>query len=167
MKVKVIFLLGLLVAFVCIPELHSNDVGKVIFCTSIDEKLNPVDIKSDFDTNQISVMFSAPSDKKFGVLELILSIYKEIDNGKEVLVHREKKEINPKWNVLILKDLPLPEVGTYIFSLTSTEGKEVSSGLVNIKNKNIDKDIPENNEIQGVSLEYLFDKYQKKADISE
>jgi hypothetical protein len=163
MKIKALVLVSLLTLLICASQLSADEVGKVIFCASVDDKLNPVDIKEEFDTNQITALFNAPSDKKFNSLELVLSIYKQIEEGKQELIHRETKSINPQWNVLVLQDIPLPDVGNYTFTLTSADGNEVSTGLVSIKTKTVDKVIPEENKIQGTTLEALFNKYQQKA----
>jgi hypothetical protein len=163
MKAKIIFLVSLFICLICSPALFADEVGEVVFCSTVDDKLTPVDIKTEFDTNQIAVLFSAPPSKKFGVMELILSIYRELDEGKEELIHREKKSINPQWNTLVLKSIPLPTIGKFKFALTSLEGNEISLGTVTIKTKDVDKKIPDDNAVQGITLEDLFNKYQSKS----
>ncbi|MDR1111613.1 MAG: hypothetical protein LBP92_13210 [Deltaproteobacteria bacterium] len=136
----------------------------VIFCKSFDNNFNPIDINTEFDTNQVSAAIRNAGDGQFKVMQMILSIYQNSDDSTQVLLHRENVDINPDWNVLYVTDIPLPNVGSYSFVVTSLEGQTFSSGTVVIKAKNVDKEMPENAKVEGATLKQLFEFYKEKAE---
>jgi hypothetical protein len=165
MKIKTAFLLTLLCALVTVQVAFGQEpeFGEVIFCDSIDEQFNPVGVNTEFDTNEISMLLQAKPNESFGALEAVLSLYKQMEDGKQTLLHRETTSINPDWNVLIIEDIPLPEIGTYVFALTSTDGKVFSRGAVTIKEKSVEKEIPENIPMEGLNLADIFNRYSEMA----
>jgi hypothetical protein len=165
MKIKTAFLITLLCVLVTVQVAfgQEQEFGEVIFCGSIDEQHNPVGVSTEFDTNEISMLLQAKPDESFGALDAVLSIYKQMEDGKETLLYRESTSINPEWNVLIIEDIPLPEIGTYLFALTSTDGKIFSRGVVTIKEKSVEKEIPENIPMEGFNLADIFKRYSEMA----
>ncbi|MDR2161122.1 MAG: hypothetical protein LBO77_03140 [Desulfovibrio sp.] len=134
--------------------------GRAIFCKGITENWEPIEPAEIFETNVISTLFK--SARPFGNMKMILSIYLESAQGQELL-HRESGDVNPAWNVLYLGDIPLPAVGTYSFVLSSPAGEDFSSGRVTIKEKTVEKPIPEKNEVEGTTLEGLFKKFKEQT----
>jgi hypothetical protein len=165
MKIKTAFLITLLYVLVTVQMAfgQEQEFGEVIFCGSIDDQHNPVGVSNEFDTNEISMLLKAKTDESFGALDAVLSIYKQMEDGKETLLVRETTSINPEWNVLIVEDIPLPEIGTYLFALTSTDGKIFSRGVVTIKEKSVEKEIPENIPMEGFNLADIFNRYSEMA----
>ena len=166
MKSKILLILACsLVCVLAVAQRASaqDATGEVVFCTSFDEKFNPVGAATEFETNQISVFFKAKSGEKFGALEAIVSIYRQNDNGSQTLVARNVAALNPEWNALMIKDMPLPEVGKYEFALTASNGSVYAKGEVTIKEKNVEREIPEEIPMQGVNLAEIFNKYMGLA----
>jgi hypothetical protein len=139
---------------------NGQEPGKTVFCKGITEQWEPVEPGEVFETNVVSTLFSSP--KPFGNMQMVLSIYKEAKQGQELL-HRESGDVNPAWNTLYLADIPLPAVGKYTFTLSSPGGEIFSSGLVTIKEKTVEKPIPEKIEVEGTTLEGLFNRFREQA----
>jgi hypothetical protein len=167
MKIKTIFFVTLLCALVsaqiAFGQEADQEAGEVIFCASIDDQHNPVGVSAEFDTNEISLILNAKPGESFGALNAVLSVYTQMEDGKETLLHRETASINPEWNVLIIEDIPLPEIGKYLFALTSTDGKIFSRGVVTIKEKAVEKEMPEKIPMEGFNLEDIFNRYRELA----
>jgi hypothetical protein len=163
MKTKFTILLTLLFIIVSANVLYCQEAGEVVFCNSIDEEFNPIGINTEFETNMISVLFRTHQNSKFNVLETILSIFKKDNSGAEILLYRDTSPVNPEWNALYIKDVPLPEVGTFVFLLTTTDAKIISRGEVTIKEKVVEQEIPETIEVEGGTIEALFKEYMQKT----
>jgi hypothetical protein len=163
--VKINFLISVLLIslLLSVAQLAKADDGKAIFFLKIDENWKPIDPGTEFDTNQVSCLFTSPNKEQFNALEAIVTIYSNSSNSeetKQVLLARETMPINPEWNALIISDVPLPDIGSYSFVMSSKEGKTISAGDVTIKEKNVDKKMPEKQSFKGVNLESLFNKYK-------
>ncbi|MDR2077125.1 MAG: hypothetical protein LBP61_09415 [Desulfovibrio sp.] len=134
--------------------------GRTIFCQGITEAWEPVEPGEVFDTNVVSALFMSP--KPFGNMQMVLSIYRDGEQAQELL-HRESGDVNPSWDTLYLGNIPLPAVGKYSFVLSSPGGEIFSSGSVTIKEKTVEKSIPEKNEVEGTTLEGLFNKFKDQT----
>ena len=133
--------------------------GKVVFCKEVSADWKPVGVASEFDTNVVS--WIAYSPKPFGAPKILLSIYYKKDgDSPENLLIREEIDIKPAWNALIVKDVPLPEVGIYSVTLDTLNGAPLSAGSVTIRNRDVEEKMPEKVESDGVTLEGLFNKFK-------
>jgi hypothetical protein len=164
MKIKVLLaIMTCVLVLTSSSNLFSADSGEVLFCESINDKLEPAGTNTEFETNEISLLAFALDKEPFNVLSVILSIYNQKGSDSQELIHRETRDINPAWNVLALKNIPFPDKATYYVAINSPDGKLISSGLVTIKEKTVEKEIPEENVIEGASLQSLFESYKSKA----
>jgi len=134
--------------------------GQALFCKGISDKWEPVDPGTEFDSNVVSCLFRGK--QAFGAMQIVLSIYLLEEKGQSLL-HRERGDINPKWDALYIADIPLPKTGKYSFVLSSTGGEIFSSGEVVIKEKTVEKPIPEKNKVDGTTLEGLFNMYKDQV----
>lgn len=134
--------------------------GKVVFCKGITDSWEPVEPGDEFETNVVSALFVSAGP--FGNMQIVLSIYRNTEQAQE-LMHRESGDVNTSWDALYLADIPLPAVGKYSFVLSSPAGEIFSSGSVTIKEKTVEKPIPEKNAVEGTTLEGLFKKFKEQT----
>lgn len=133
--------------------------GKVVFCEEVSKDWKPVNPANEFDTNVVSWIAYAP--KPFGAPKILLTLYYKKDNSApENLIFREEIDVKPAWNALIIKDVPLPEVGMYSVALDRLNGDPLSAGTVRIKKRDVEEKMPEKVESDGVALEGLFNKFK-------
>jgi hypothetical protein len=137
-------------------QAQTVEPGKALFCKGM-EKWQPIDPGTEFDTNVVSCLLRGK--KAFGVMQGVLSIYRADEKG-QTLLHRETLDLNPAWDALYLPDIPLPETGKFAFVLSSASGEIFSSGEVTIKEKKVEKPIPEAVKTEGTTLEGLFNKFK-------
>ena len=150
----------LLLSAASVPQAAVVEPGNAIFCKGLSDKWEPVEPGAEFDSNVVSCLFRGK--KAFGVMQVVLSIYL-VDEKGQTLLHREQGDINPTWNSLYLADIPLPKIGNYAFVLSSASGEVFSSGEVIIKEKTVEKPIPEKNKVDGTTLEDLFNKFKDQV----
>ena len=167
MKSTILGLLTLLAMLISPNVLLSAESGEIKFCKSISEQLEAIEPNTEFDTNEISLLIYTAERNPFAVLKVVLSIYNQRSDSSQELIHRETRDINPDWNILAVKDIPLPETGTYYVAVNSDSGQLLSSGLVTIKAKDVEIEIPDEAEMEGGNLKSLFESYKSKAVPSE
>ena len=141
----------------CLGTMAFAAPGEAVFCKGLDENWKPLGAGKEFDTNVVSTLFV--SVKQFKAMEVVVSLYQNTGKAQE-LIHRETVTINPEWNGLFLPDIPLPSVGNYTFTLTTLAGEFLSSGDVSIKEKIVEKEIPQQNKFEGFNLEGIFNKFK-------
>jgi hypothetical protein len=134
-----------------------TEPGQVIFCLGINEDWEPIEPGNEFTSNVISCLFI--SQAQFGVTEVMLSIYKDLPRSQQML-YRSSMSINPKWDNLLVEEVPLPEPGKYSFVLSDLNGDIFSHGQVSVTEKTVDEPIPEAVSFSGNSLEDAFNKYR-------
>jgi hypothetical protein len=167
MKIKILAIMAVMAALLSANLLLGAGPGDVIFCESVSDKLEPVGQNTEFNTNQVSIMAYKENKEAFGVLSVILSIYIQRSEEGQEIIHRETAEINPDWNVIALENIPLPEVGTFYVTINAPSGDLLSKGLVEIKEKTVEKEIPAENVIEGASLASIFEAYKSTAVTTE
>ena len=161
-KIPISLFTGLLFLFCAVFALQASVVepGKAIFCKGLSDKWEPIEPGVEFSSNVVSCLFRGK--KAFGTMQISLSIYQVVEKG-QTLLHREQGDVNPAWDALYLADIPLPRIGKYAFVLSSPSGEVFSSGEVTIKEKTVEKSIPEKIKVDGTSLEELFNKFKRQA----
>ena len=133
--------------------------GKIIFCNSINEELEPVDSTSTFATNLIS--WVAYSSQRYGALEVVFSVYQKEKDGKgQQMLLRVNMDVNPDWNLTAVREMPLPGPGLYTLALTRLDGTVLASGDVTISAGADEGVLPEHVESDGKSIEALFNRYK-------
>jgi hypothetical protein len=96
-------------------------------------------------------------------MSVTFSIYYQAPNEKtEGILLRVNEDVNPEWNIMIYRELPLPSTGRYTFSLSKPTGEMIASDSVIIKEKKLEKEMPEQPKAEGTTLEALFNKYKPK-----
>lgn len=158
---KLVALLALLVSALCIlpngSAMASAENAGFVFCETFDDKYTPVNPGDTFASGTVS--WVTHSDKPFGVLALSLSIYK-VEGQEEKLVKRQQVDINPDWDTIGIRYIPVEE-GNLKFALTTLDGKTVCAGMVNIS-KPEKAEEPKKQETLGGRLEALFNHYKPK-----
>jgi hypothetical protein len=97
-------------------------------------------------------------------MSVTLSIYYQAPDVKnEEILLRVDEDVNPEWNIMIFRELPLPSTGKYTFSLSKSTGEMIASGSVTIKEKKVEEKMPEQPKVEGTTLEDLFNKFKPKT----
>lgn len=156
-----------LLAIFCLSAPAAYAVDEIIFCKSISEKNEPVEPATEFSTSEVAVYtkFSKPC----GAPQIMFSIYKRVDKGEELL-YRENMDVNPKWNFFSIGNFPFPGDGTYTLAFNHMSGDAIAEGTV-IINANIAPEeaepLPEKIDVEGKSLEELFNQFKVSAQPKE
>lgn len=133
--------------------------GEARFGTGLTKDLELIGESRELDTNLVTCAFYGT--KAFGVMTATVSIYyKDVETKVETLLLRADAAVNPTWGVLIFQDLPLPTMGKYTFTLSTTGGEVLSTGDVVITEKKVDEKMPEQPKADGKTLEGLFNKFK-------
>ena len=78
-----------------------------------------------------------------------------------VLLERKPMDVRPAWDTTGVRNMALPEEGTYILALDKPDGTPISSGMFTIKAMSISgSPLPE--ETLGTTLAKIFNKYLPK-----
>ena len=155
---------GLMVSFLCCllqATPCAAEPGEAKFGTGVTKDWKMVGEASEFDTNLITCGFFCT--KPLGAMQVAVSIYlREEANGPEQVVARITLDVNPKWNIFLLPDIPLPAKGYYTFDLSSTTGELLANGSVRITGKKTEAKMPDQPKVDGTTIEGLFNKFKPK-----
>lgn len=132
--------------------------GKIQFCETLTDKLETIKPGDKFPGPTVSWLAASPA--AFGKPNIVISIYKNTDATQALLLRREL-EVNPAWNNIGLRNMPIPEPGSYTIILSQTDGDEIASGTVTILDPINDEPAKPEKKIGG-TLEELFNKYNPK-----
>jgi len=153
--------LVLLAVFVCLTyvPLCNASAGEARFGTGVTSDWKLINEAREFDTNLITCGFFGT--KPFGTMSVVVSIYhQEKPGATESILERVTLEINPEWDVMLLPELPLPDIGKYTFTLSTAGGDSLASGSVTITEKKVEEKMPEQPKVEGTTLEGLFKKFK-------
>ena len=135
--------------------------GEAKFGTGVTKDWNLVGEAREFDTNLITCGFFCA--KPLGAMQVAVSIYhREKADGPEQVIARLTIDVNPKWNILFLPDIPLPATGDYTFNLSTMAGEMLADGDLRITGKKTEAKMPEQPKVDGATLEGLFNKFKPK-----
>ncbi len=151
----------ILAALCCLVSVApcTASAGETRFGTGVTKDWKLVNEGREFDTNLISCGFYGT--KAFGVMKVVISIYhREKSGDTETVLTRATVDVNPKWGIMIVPDLPLPGIGLYTFTMAIPDGEVLSSGTVTITQKKVDDKMPEQPKIDGTTVEGLFNKFK-------
>jgi hypothetical protein len=159
---KSLFAAIMLSLFCCLLQIApcSAAPGEAKFGTGVTADWNLVNEAREFDTNLITCGFFCA--KPFAAMKVTVSVYLQKPQQAEELVLRTDIDVNPKWNILFLPDLPMPSTGDYGFSLSTLAGDVLADGNVKIAEKKVEKEIPAQPSVSGTTLEGLFNKFKPK-----
>ena len=130
----------------------------ILFCRTFNDKWEPIDPSETFETNVVS--WIAQGEKSFETPRIIVSLYKKI-GAEERLLERKPMDVRPAWDTTGVRNMALPEEGTYILALDKPDGTPISSGMFTIKAMSISgSPLPE--ETLGTTLAKIFNKYLPK-----
>lgn len=150
----------LLAAGLFAPQaLRAMEPGVVIFCENLDDSYVPQNPGNVFTGPAVS--WIAHSEKPFGKPELTVSVYQD-QNGIQTLLDRRQTHVNPAWDTLAIRNMPLPDVGDYVISLTTGDGDQIATGKVRISQMEKNAE-PKPEEEMGTTLKALFHKYAPKG----
>lgn len=145
----------------CVQDVSA--AGSIVFCKSVASDYTPVEPAEEFST--VKTSWIATFDEPCGVPQLIFSIYRRNDPGEELL-YREELAIRPEWNLFTVTDMEFPGDGTYILAFNRPDGSTLAEGTVRIKAQLKPEEaspLPEKIEMEGVTLEALFNKFKMSA----
>lgn len=137
--------------------------GAITFCKNVAPDYTPVDPAAEFSTTTVSwvASFSEPC----GVPQVMFSIYRK--NGmSEDMLHRASLEVRPEWNLFSVREMEFPGDGTYILAFNRPDGSTLAEGTVVIKAQVKPEEappLPEKIDVEGVTLEALFNKFKMSA----
>lgn len=132
--------------------------GVVQFCKDLTDKFEPIAPGGEFTGSSVSWLASSP--EPFGKPSIVISIYRD-SNGSQSLLLRRDLDVNPAWDNVGLRNMPIEEPGRYTITLSQADGTEIATGSVTIlASKNDEPAKPE--EIVGGTLKELFNKYAPK-----
>ena len=130
----------------------------ILFCRTLNDKWEPIDPSETFETNVVS--WIAQGEKSFETPRIIISRYKKV-GAEERLLERKSMDVRPVWDTTGVRNMTLPEEGTYILALDKPDGTPISSGMFTIKAMSISgSPLPE--ETLGTTLAKIFNKYLPK-----
>lgn len=129
--------------------------AKIIFCKSIDDKMQPVEPGESFATNVISWISQAVTP--YGKPTIAVTIYKK-DGAREQVLVRQEIQVRPTWNVSAMRNFALPGEGTFLVSLDFPDGTPISSGIVTITKVQTKTAPPV--EVMGDTIADIFNKYK-------
>ena len=85
----------------------------ILFCRTFNDKWEPIDPSETFETNVVS--WIAQGEKSFETPRIIVSLYKKI-GAEERLLERKPMDVRPAWDTTGVRNMALPEEGTYILA---------------------------------------------------
>lgn len=130
----------------------------IVFCQTFNEKWEPIGPSEVFQTNVVS--WIAQGEESFGTPRLVVSLYKKV-GAEERLVERKSMEVRPAWNTAGVRNMALPEEGTYILTLDKPDGTPINNGMFTVKAMSTSAAaLPE--ESLGTTLAQIFNKYLPK-----
>lgn len=159
-----LFLMGLLtVCAVFAFSQISYAADPIIFCKSINENNEAVEPANEFNTTQIAWLTKL--SKSCGVPQIIFSIYRKSPTNEELL-YRLTHDIRPEWNFFGMTECNFPGDGTYILAFNHVNGELIAEGTVTIKAEVAPEEaepLPEKIEVEGKSLEEIFNQFKISA----
>lgn len=157
------FFFSFLVSFVFTFSVFAAPT-KILFCESLSDDLTPVNVKSEFTTNNLAFLLKV--DEPFGDLNLLVSLYRVNENGHEVFDSRMEVPVNPRWNCLGYQKITLPE-GKFRIEFSKKDGELLAIGEVTISGNNVSKAAPieevKVEQVKGKTVEDYFKKFEQKA----
>lgn len=161
---RTFFITTMVAVFCCFLHVLpcSASMGEAKFGTGVTKDWKLIGEATEFDTNLITCGFFCT--KPAGVMTVTVSIYhQDLTSNTEAVLARVNLDVNPEWGVFILPDIPLPDTGRYVFTLSTTGGEVLSKGQVTITEKKVEEKMPEQPKIDGTTLEGLFNKFMPKS----
>ncbi len=138
--------------------------SKIIFCDSLSDDLKPVNVKTEFTSNNLALFFKV--DEPFGDLNLLFSVYRISEGNMESFDSRIEVPVNPRWNCLGYPEITLPE-GKFRFEFSKKAGDLLATGEVSVLGKNVSKDAPieevKAEQVKGKTVEDYFKEFEQKA----
>lgn len=132
--------------------------GTVVFCEGINDQFQPVNPGSQFPGPAVSWLATAANP--FGKPAITISIYR--NNGpSQTLLSRANMDVNPAWDTIGIRNMPIPEEGEYMVAVNSVDGQQLASGTVTITKAENDTPPPPK-ETVGTTLEAIYKKYAPK-----
>lgn len=149
----------ILAAFLAILPVFAHAAsGELQFCETLTDNFEPV--KPGMEFPGPSVSWLASSQQPFGSPNLVITIYKNMNNAQNLVLRREI-EVNPAWDNLGLRNMPLEELGEYTLVLSKPDGEEIAKGDVKIVEA-VSEEPAKPEEKMGATLESLYKKYAPK-----
>lgn len=142
----------------------ASAAGSIVFCKSIAPDHSPVEPAETFSTTTVS--WVAAFGEPCGVPQVIFSIYRRDDTKAEEVLYREELAVRPTWNLFTTKDMQFPGDGTYILAFNRPDGTMLAEGTVAIQAQIKPEEappLPEKIEMEGTTLEALFNKFKMSA----
>jgi len=129
-----VLLFSIIFLFNCYYEVNCNVINneaEVLFCEEVDDEGEPVNISSEFHTNEyFHVLLQKP--QRLGISTIVIYCYL-MEDEKKIFVARMEKEVDPEWNVIYRKTF-LREEGTYKFVFSDLKDNKLGKGKVDIIN---------------------------------
>lgn len=132
--------------------------GMIQFCKDLTDKFEPIDPSDELAGPTVSWLASSPTP--FGKHSVVLSVYKDIDSSQSLQFRREL-DVNPAWDNVGLRNMPLAEPGRYTLTLSQTDGTEIATGSVTILASSSEEPAKPEEKVGGI-LKELFNKYAPK-----
>lgn len=159
MKKALNFASVLMALFLVSISVNANaEEGKIQFCEDLTDTFDVVNPGTEFPGPTISWL--ATASQPFGAPQIVLSIYKDKEATQSLLQRREI-DVNPAWNNIGLKNMPIGEAGSYTLILSQKGGEEIAKGSVTISAPKSEEPAKPEEKIGG-TLEELYKKYAPK-----
>ncbi|WP_326512260.1 zinc ribbon domain-containing protein [Clostridium intestinale] len=107
----------------------NNSKNSIIFCESVDEKLNPINEGNKFSLGNVTARLKM--SKSFGTDKIKVTVYK-MNGAAESIYDSANQEVNPEWTTMAIP-INFTDVGDYKVTISINDTEILGSGSVTIQ----------------------------------